>query len=46
MIPEEYESTVGKFKSKGLICFEEITDYSVITDKKVSYSETYCFFIV
>ena len=26
----------GSFRNKGLICFEEITDYSLITDEKVT----------
>jgi hypothetical protein len=26
---------MGSFRNKGLICFEEITDYSLITDEKV-----------
>lgn len=25
-------------QDKGLVCFEEITDYSIITDEKVSVS--------
>lgn len=26
---------IGSFRNKGLICFEEITDYSLITDEKL-----------
>ena len=35
MVPEDFEQQLGKFKAKGLICFEEITDYSLITNDKV-----------
>lgn len=34
--PQEFEKQLSKFKAKGLICFEEITDYSLITDNKVN----------
>jgi hypothetical protein len=26
-----------KLQEKGLICFEEITDYSILTDQKVNF---------
>ncbi len=37
MVPEDFEQQLGKFKAKGLICFEEITDYSLITNEKVNF---------
>lgn len=33
--PDVFEKKIGKFEAKGLVCFEEITDYSLIADKKV-----------
>lgn len=33
--PDVFEKKLGKFEAKGLVCFEEITDYSLISDKKV-----------
>ncbi len=37
--PEDYEKQMGKFRAKGFICFEEITDYSTL-DPAVA-----CFFL-
>ncbi len=34
-LPEVFEKKIGKFDAKNLIAFEEITDYSLIADKKV-----------
>lgn len=31
--PDVYEKQMGKFRAKGLLCFEEITDYSLLDDK-------------
>lgn len=33
---EQYENQMGKFRAKGLICFEEISDYSILDDKKLA----------
>ncbi len=31
--PGQYEKQMGKFRAKGFICFEEITDYSTLDSK-------------